>query len=122
MQKISSHRDLTVWRKAMDLVDAVYKVSAHFPQEERFGLASQMRRSAVSIPSNIAEGRVRKTTKDFIHFLHIASGSTAELETQLDIALRQRLIEKTDYNELVPLLSEVGKMLVSMISSLNAKH
>jgi len=120
-RKITSHRDLIVWQKAMDLVNLIYALSRNFPESERFGLLSQMRRSAVSVPSNIAEGRVRKTTKDFLQFLHVASGSTAELETQVDIAFRQRFIQKADYNKAMALLSEVGKMLVSLISSLNAK-
>jgi four helix bundle protein len=122
MTKVYSHRDLIVWKKSMDLVDRIYRVSSDFPEHERFGLTSQIRRAAVSIPSNIAEGRVRKTTKDFIQFLHIASGSVAELETQIEIALRQKWMRAKEHGEIMSLASEIGKMLVSLISSLNSKH
>ena len=121
-QKITTHEQLIVWQKSMDLVDRVYTLTRAFPDSERFGLSQQMRRAAVSIPSNIAEGRVRSTTKDFIHFLHMASGSCAELETQLNIARRQRFIDDVTYNDVASLLAEVGKMTVSLISSLNARR
>lgn len=106
----------------MDLVSVVYKITKKFPTDERFGLTSQMRRSAISIPSNIAEGRVRRTTKDYVHFLHIALGSCVELDTQLDIAYKESYIPNVDYNETSLCISEVGKMLSAMILSLNAKH
>lgn len=104
----------------MDLVTAIYRLSAHFPQEERFGLVSQIRRAAVSVPSNIAEGRARNTRKEFIQFLHIAFGSLAELETQMDIAERLSYGKKTDYTESTGLLEEVRRMLIAMLSSLKA--
>jgi len=121
-QKITSHTQLIVWQKAMDLVSDIYNVTRGFPKDEQFGLTSQMRRCAVSIPSNIAEGRVRNTTKDFVHFLHIALGSCAELATQLDIAQRQNFVSESRYTEMVELLDEVGKMLSALIVSLNAKR
>lgn len=121
-KKVLSHKDLIVWQKSMDLVSGVYKITKKFPDDERFGLTSQMRRSAVSIPSNIAEGRVRRTTKDYIHFLHVALGSSVELDTQLDIALRENFIQNVDYNEISPLIGEVSRMLSGLISSLNAKR
>ncbi len=121
-QVISSHKQLVVWQKGMSLVDVIYQVSKNFPANEQFGLTAQMRRCAVSIPSNIAEGRVRTTTKDYVHFLHIALGSTVELDTQLEIALRQGFIEKVAYNETASLITEVGKMLSASISSLNTKR
>lgn len=120
-QKITSHTQLTVWQKAMDLVSGIYEATKGFPKDEQFGLTSQMRRCAISIPSNIAEGRVRRTTKDFVHFLHISLGSTAELNTQLEIARRQKFLSGARYTELVGLLDEVGRMLSALISSLNAK-
>ena len=120
-QKITSHTQLTVWQKAMDLVSGIYDATKGFPRDEQFGLTSQMRRCAVSIPSNIAEGRVRHTTKDFVHFLHISLGSTAELSTQLEIARRQKFLSDARYTELVGLLEQVGRMLSALIASLNAK-
>lgn len=120
-QKITSHTQLTVWQKAMDLVSGIYEATKGFPKDEQFGLTSQMRRCAIPIPSNIAEGRVRRTTKDFVHFLHISLGSTAELNTQLEIARRQKFLSGARYTELVGLLDEVGRMLSALISSLNAK-
>ena len=114
---ISSYRDLIVWQRAVDLVAEVYKVTETFPMTERYGLVSQMRRCAVSIPSNIAEGRRRGTRKDFRQFVLIAYGSGAELETQLEIAQRLRFCNP-DGQKADELLLEVMKMLNKMLSSL----
>jgi four helix bundle protein len=81
-----THKDMVVWQRAMLLAEKVYRVTKSFPAEERFGLVSQMRRAAVSVPSNIAEGAARRTSADYINFLHIARGSLAELETQAMLA------------------------------------
>jgi len=83
-----SYRDLEVWRLGLDLVEIIYRSTAEFPKSEIFGLAAQMRRAAVSIPSNIAEGQARTSSKEFLHFLSIALGSVAELTTQLELANR----------------------------------
>ena len=83
---MKDHKDLDVWKKGIDLVAEVYRTTAQFPKEEVFGLTSQMRRAAVSIPANVAEGAARQTDKEFIQFLHIALGSASELETELLIA------------------------------------
>jgi four helix bundle protein len=83
-----THKDLLVWQRAMLLAEAIYRVTKSFPSDERFGLVSQMRRAAVSIPSNIAEGAARRTSADYLNFLHIARGSLAELETQAMLAER----------------------------------
>lgn len=104
----------------MDLVVRVYGYTQQFPAEEKFGLISQMRRAAVSIPSNIAEGRGRNTRKDFIQFLHVALGSLAELETQLDVACRVLYLKEVDYNAAMALASEIKRMLYKMLSSLKA--
>jgi four helix bundle protein len=117
---ITSYRQLIVWQKSMDLVVRVYGYTQQFPAEEKFGLISQMRRAAVSIPSNIAEGRGRNTRKDFIQFLHVALGSLAELETQLDVACRVLYLKEVDYNAAMALASEIKRMLYKMLSSLKA--
>lgn len=88
MNRVQSYRDLRVWQVSMDLVELIYEQTAALPDEERYGLSSQMRRAAVSIPSNIAEGHTRTSSKEFLHYLSIAQASLAELETQLEIAVR----------------------------------
>jgi len=88
MASVNSHRDLIAWQEAMRLVEIVYRDTTGFPSEETFGLKSQIRRSAVSVPSNIAEGSARNTTGELLQFLGIARGSLAELETQLELAVR----------------------------------
>jgi four helix bundle protein len=87
-EKIQSHRDLIAWQRAMDLVVAIYQATAPFPKSEEFGLQGQVRRAAVSIPSNIAEGYARQTTKDYLRFLRQARGSAAELSTQCELSVR----------------------------------
>jgi four helix bundle protein len=107
------HRDLDVWKTAMDLVTEVYSRTRDFPKEEVYGLTSQLRRAAVSIPANISEGAARQTDKEFVHFLFIALGSASELETELAIA------ERLGYLDEMKLLSDqvaaVKKMLNGLI-------
>lgn len=112
--KVESYKNLIVWQKAMELVIAAYKLTGHFPKEEIYGLTSQMKRSAISIPSNIAEGSRRGSRKDFRHFLLMAFGSGAELETQLETAKRLSLGRDSDYFEPAALLSETMRMLNKM--------
>lgn len=119
MNSIKSHRDLMVWQKSVDLVVVIYTVTNLFPEEEKFGLTSQMRRCIVSIPSNIAEGRRRGTRKDFAKFIRIAFGSGAELETQLEISRRLKFLNQEQYEKILRLLTEIMKMLNKMISSLS---
>lgn len=116
--KIQSFKDLIVWQKATDLVIKIYDLTQHFPKEELYGLSSQMRRCAVSIPSNIAEGSNRGTRKDFSQFLRIAYGSGAELETQIEISKRLSFSGELDYNVIDTTLNEIMKMLVSLIKKL----
>ena len=116
---IKSHKDLIVWQKGVDLVLTVYQLTKGFPREEVYGLTSQVRRAAISIPSNIAEGRSRWTRKDFSQFLRIALGSGSELETQLLLAKRLSFITEIDYNKAVGQLEEVMEMLNAMITKLN---
>jgi len=118
--KIHSYKDLIVWQRSINLVVAIYELTENFPKEEIYGLTSQIRRSAVSIPSNIAEGRYRGTKKDFTHFLRIAYGSGAELETQIEIAKRLEKTKKLDYSKVDSLLEEVMKMLNKMLSNLKS--
>jgi four helix bundle protein len=115
----TSYKDLIVWQKSIDLVAKLYELTIKFPREEMYGITSQMRRSAVSIPSNIAEGRTRGTKKDYLQFLRIAYGSGAELETQIIICKRLPGTEKFDYSEIDTLLDEVMRMLNAMIRKLN---
>ncbi|UCG28439.1 MAG: four helix bundle protein [Bacteroidales bacterium] len=110
--KFYSHKDLEVWKRAIQLIKKIYQESAKFPKEELYGLTIQIRRSAVSIPSNIAEGAARQTIKEFIHFLYIALGSIAELETQLIVAQELDFINSED---LLNELSEIRKMLIGLI-------
>src|SRR3989338_11578450 len=106
-----SYKDLIVWQKGVDLSVLVYELTEQFPRDERYALTSQMRRAVVSIPSNIAEGRCRSTKKDFCNFLHIALGSAAELETQIEIAKRISKTSNISYTTIEALLTEVMKML-----------
>ena len=115
---VSTHKDLDVWKKAMDLAAQVDSLTARFPKEELYGLTSQMRRSAVSIPSNIAEGAARHCRKKFIQFLHIASGSVAELETQLLLAIQMGFISG---DHVISHIEEVRKLLLGLLRSLKKK-
>lgn len=113
-----SYRDLIAWQKAMDLVTAMYQVSATFPKDELYGLTSQLRRAAVSVPSNIAEGQGRHGVAEFRHFLRQASGSLMELETQITIAERLCYINPDTAGRLLSDSAEVGKILNGLIKSL----
>jgi four helix bundle protein len=115
---VESFKELIVWQRAIELVKEVYVATGQFPEEELYGLVSQMRRCAISIPSNIAEGKKRRTKKDFIHFLRIADGSAAELETQIIIA--KDLYVEINFSKAESLLEEVQKMLITMIKKLQA--
>jgi len=113
------HKDLEVWKKSMDLVVKVYQITKLFPDTEKYGLTSQMRRAAVSIPSNIAEGASRKGDKEFIQFLYISIASLSELETQYLIAIRLEFIPKEDAFTLQ--LMEVKKLLIGFKNYINKK-
>jgi four helix bundle protein len=115
------HNDLVLWQKSMDLAERIYRVSAAFPKHEMFGLVAQLRRAGVSIPSNIAEGSARKSTKEFIHFLHITRGSLAELETQLQLAQRIGYLAAVEVDETQRSIDEVGRMLNAVVAGLNRR-
>ena len=116
--KVRNYRDLIVWQRAMDLVEEVYSVSKEFPREEIYGLTSQIRRAAVSIPSNIAEGQGRRTTPDFLRHLSIAYGSLRELETQILIAMRLRYLAQEKGENCLRIAAEVGRLLNGLMSAL----
>ncbi|MEE9403610.1 MAG: four helix bundle protein [Algisphaera sp.] len=112
------YRGLHVWERAMEAAEATYKLTAQMPRDEQYGLISQMRRSAVSIASNIAEGYGRKSTGDYLKHLAYARGSLAELETQITLAVRVGCIERKDAMTSWDLCQEVGKMLTRLVQSL----
>lgn len=117
---INSYRELVVWQRAIELVVAVYELTEEFPKEEIYGLISQIRRAAVSIPSNIAEGRFRSTRKDFAQFLRVAYGSGAELETQIEISKILPKTKNLNYKKVDSLVSETMKMLNAIIRKLTS--
>lgn len=117
MEKNKNYKDLIVWQKSIDIAEDTYKLTSKFPKEEVYGLTSQMRRSSISIASNIAEGQGRGTVPQFIHFLTTAKGSLCELETQLLIALRLNYISKNEYDTFEAGLLEIGRLLNGLIKS-----
>ena len=120
-KKIQSFRDLLVWQKGVQLVVHVYQLSMKLPKTETYGLISQMQRSAVSIPANIAEGHARRHTGDFIHHLSIAIGSVAELETHLEIATRLGFLSSAETQEAQSQCSEIARMLFGLIQKLRQR-
>jgi four helix bundle protein len=116
---IHSYKELTVWQRSIELTTAIYELTENFPKEEIYGITSQMRRSSVSIASNIAEGRFRGTKKDYVQFLRIAYGSGAELETQIEISKKLQKTKDLDFNKADLLLDEVMRMLNVMIRKIN---
>ncbi|MFA5688368.1 MAG: four helix bundle protein [Kiritimatiellales bacterium] len=113
---MSDYKDLDVWKRAVDVVVRIYRETASFPDSEKFGIVNQMRRAAVSIPSNIAEGSARHHSKDFTHFLRIADGSAAELETQLIISIKLEFLSVPA--ELLEEITVLRRMLAALIKSL----
>jgi four helix bundle protein len=118
VEGIKSYKDLIVYQKAYELSLQVYQVTYKFPEEEKFGLISQMRRCAVSVPCNIAEGYRRKGRKEYVQFLHIALGSCSELETLISLSKDLKMIENSNFKLLYLLQEEVSKMLSRLITSL----
>ena len=118
-EEIRSYRDLIVWQKAVDLCVEAYRLSKKLPKEELYALSDQIRRAAVSVPSNIAEGHARHSRKDFAHFLTIAQGSIAEMETQLHLAVRMAMLAEEEVDRLMLLSQEVSKMLMALRSKLS---
>lgn len=115
---INSYKDLIVWQRSMEVVVEIYRITEQFPRNEIYGIISQMRRSAVSVPSNIAEGRRRGGKKEFRQFLIIAYGSGAELETQIEISKRLKFVKADEFIKVDGLLLETMKMLNKILSTL----
>ncbi len=118
---VQSYRQLIAWQKAMELVEAIYTATDAFPRDELFGLTSQIRRAAVAVPSNIAEGQGRESTKDFIRFLSIAYGSLMEVETQILIADMRKYVSEADSHNLLNRSAEVGRLINGLSRSLVSK-
>ncbi len=121
-QTVRSFRDLVVWQKAMDLAVAVYRITRDFPSEKLYGLTSQIRRAAVSIASNIAEGQARNTTIDFVRYLGVAKGSLQEVQTPLELSCRLCYVDETQHQELQSSMDEVSKLLNGLVRSLTTDH
>lgn len=119
MEKIRSFKQLLIWQKGIDIVKEVYRLSKDFPREELYGLTTQMRRAAISIPSNIAEGFKRNHNNEYRQFLHYALGSAAELETQLIIAQELNFLNKDKLNDSLDQLDHLGRMVSSLLNKLN---
>jgi four helix bundle protein len=123
--KVQSYRELIVWQKAMEVAAIVYKLVKRLPKEETYSLSDQMRRAAVSIPGNIAEGQARNSSKEFIQFLAIAKGSKAELETQLLLCVKIGYLDEQDIEEVMNILQEIGKItntLQQKLTTLTTTH
>lgn len=117
-----SYEDLVVWQKAIDLADVIYQTTKRFPKEEIYGLTSQLRRCAVSIASNIAEGAARNSSKEFQQFLAIASGSCAELKTQIIIASRISCMNTDDSSKIIEQIAEIERMISGLNTSLATRN
>jgi four helix bundle protein len=118
-KNIRTHKDLDVWNKSMELAEKLYNLTTNFPKDEQYGLISQIRRSAVSIPSNIAEGAARNSNKEFVQFLYIALGSLSEIETQLLLANRLKFIQEAT---LLDDIESIRKMLLGLIKFLKGRE
>jgi four helix bundle protein len=116
-----AHHNLDVWRKAVDFVVLIYEKTESFPKEEKFGLTSQVRRAAVSIPANIAEGAARKSDKEFLQFLYVSQGSASEVETEILIAYRLGFLSESDYKLLNESLDNIGRMITGLSNHLKRK-
>ena len=121
LSTLKSYQDLEVWKKSMELAEMVYRVSGQFPPEERFGITSQVRRAAVSVAANIAEGAERHGSREFLNFLGIASGSLAETETFLMLSQRLGMAREEQVKPLLAQASEVGRMLNGLKRSLRSR-
>jgi len=115
------HKKLEVWKNSMELAKKIYKITGSFPASEIYGLVSQMRRAAVSIPSNTAEGAARSGKKEFLQFLNIAQGSASELDTQIELSLMLEFIDPQTYQEMMSLLTIISKQLYGLARRVKSK-
>ncbi|HET7394354.1 MAG TPA: four helix bundle protein [Candidatus Binatia bacterium] len=115
------HKKLEAWKQSMDLVTEIYKTTKEFPTQELYGITNQVRRAAVSVPSNIAEGAARQTKKEFRNFLHVAQGSLSELDTQIEIASRLGYIDSNYRKSLAEKMEPIDKMITGLIRHLSKK-
>ena len=122
MSEIRSHRDLIAWQKAVQVGLSLYRMTSTFPDSERFGLVSQLRRAGVSVASNIVEGYGRGTTADYIRFLRAARGSLYEIDTQILFAARLDYLKQNDYESALEQINECGRILAALIRSLEDKN
>lgn len=122
MAEVNTFRDLQIWQKSMSMVTSIYQTTSSFPKSEMFSLTSQIRRSAVSVPSNIAEGFGRRSLGDYLRFLQIAFGSLFELQTQIEIAANLNYLQKTEFDQLYSQSREIERMMSSMIQKLKLKQ
>ena len=118
---MKTHKDLDAWKKALAFVTEIYTITRDFPLEERYGLTNQIRRAAVSIPSNIAEGAARNHDKEFVQFLYIALGSASEIETHLHIALNLAYLTKDEFEQLILQQETIAKLIIGLIRYLKSK-
>jgi four helix bundle protein len=118
---INSFRDLRVWQAGIELVTQIYKLTQVFPREELYGLSSQLRRAAVSVPSNIAEGHARESSKEYLNHLSIVQGSLAEIQTQIEIALRLDLIEETSAQQATELAASLSRQIFALRNAIARK-
>ena len=115
MEKLRTHKDLDVWKKSIDLVAEIYEITKSFPKDEIYGITNQIRRAAVSIPSNVAEGAGRNHDKEFIQFLYISLGSCSELETQIVISSKIKYIDGKTMDEMLSKISDIRRMILGLI-------
>jgi four helix bundle protein len=120
--EIKSYRDLRAWQSGMELVVMVYEISDKFPSKEMYGLTSQIRRAAVSVPSNIAEGHTRESTKEYMHHLSIAQASLAEVETQIEIAFRLKYCVQDELDKILTHSTSPGKQLYALRNALQTRN
>lgn len=122
MGELRTHKDLDVWKRSIELVTEIYNITKSFPKDELYGLVNQIRRAAVSIPSNIAEGAARKNNKEFIQFLYIALGSISELETQIIISQKLSYMNQTESSNLLNEIIQIRSLLIGLIKFLKKKN
>lgn len=119
--KVKTHKDLDVWKNPIELVKDIYELTKVYPQSELYGLSSQMRRAAVSVPSNIAEGAARHSTKEFIQFLYVTQGSLSEVETQIIVSKSLQYIDHGNSVVILEKMNGIGAQLAGLIRSLRQK-